>query len=48
VTGSAAYVELRERRGFSTSKPNVYRELDNFAEMGFVTKEEGGYRAVPG
>lgn len=47
-TGSAAYSELRERRGFSTSKPNVYRELDNFAEMGFVTKEEGGYKAVPG
>ena len=48
VTGSAAYGELRERRGFSTSKPNVYRELDNFAEMGFVTKEEGGYKAVAG
>jgi hypothetical protein len=46
TTGSAAYVELRERRGFSTSKPNVYRELDLFAEMGFVTKEEGGYKAV--
>jgi hypothetical protein len=48
VTGSAAYSELRDRRGFSTSKPNVYRDLDNFAEMGFVTKEEGGYRAVSG
>lgn len=48
ATGSAAYAELRERRGFSTSKPNVYRELDNFAEMGFVTKEEGGYKAVTG
>lgn len=48
ITGSAAYAELRERRGFSTSKPNVYRELDGFAEMGFVTKEEGGYKAVSG
>jgi BMFP domain-containing protein YqiC len=48
VTGSAAYSELRDRRGFSTSKPNVYRDLDGFAEMGFVTKEEDGYRAVSG
>lgn len=48
VTASAAYDELRGRRGFSTSKPNVYKEMDKFTEMGFVTKESGGYQAVPG
>ncbi len=45
--GNAAYLEL-QRRGFSTAKPNVYREADKLAELGFLTKEEGGYRAVPG
>lgn len=45
-TGSAAFTEL-QRRGFSTAKPNVYKELDKLAEMGFVTKEDGGYKAVP-
>lgn len=44
-TGNAAYNELR-RRGFSTAKPNVYRELDKLAELGFLTKEEGGFQAV--
>ena len=46
ATGSAAYTELRERRGVSVAKPNVYRELDGFTEMGFLTKEDGGYKAV--
>lgn len=47
ATGNAAYNEL-QRRGFSTAKPNVYRELDKLAELGFVTKEEGGFQAVEG
>ncbi|HEY3972354.1 MAG TPA: hypothetical protein VGM18_05070 [Candidatus Sulfotelmatobacter sp.] len=47
-TGNAAYVEM-QRRGFSTAKPNVYRELDKLAEMGFLTKEgTEGYRTVSG
>ena len=44
-TGSAAHSELL-RRGFSTAKPNVYKELDRLAEMGFVTKEATGYQGV--
>lgn len=48
VTGNNAYSELQGRRGFKTAKPNVYRELDKLAEMGFVTKEAGGYQAVAG
>jgi hypothetical protein len=47
ATGNAAYVEL-QRRAFSTAKPNVYRELDKLAELGFLTKEQGGYLAVAG
>lgn len=46
-TGSAAYTELR-RRNFPTAKPNVYRECDKIATMGFLTKEAGGYQAVEG
>lgn len=46
-TGNAAYIEL-QRLGFSTAKPNVYRELDKLAEWGFVTKEDSGFRAVCG
>jgi len=47
-SGNAAYNEL-QRRGFSTAKPNVYRELDKLAVMGFLTKEaSGGYHSVPG
>ena len=45
-TGNAAFVELK-RRGVSTAKPNVYRELDKLAEMGFVTKESEGYQKTP-
>jgi hypothetical protein len=44
-TASAAWTEL-QRLGFSTAKPNVYKECDNLAEMGFLTKEDGGYRVV--
>lgn len=45
--GNAAFVEM-QRRGQPTAKPNVYRELDKLAQHGFLTKEEGGYRAVDG
>lgn len=44
-TGAAAVTEL-VRRGFSTARPNVYKELDKFAEMGFLTKETDGYQAA--
>jgi hypothetical protein len=45
--GNAAFNELK-RMGKAVAKPNVYRELDKLAELGFVTKEETGYQAVPG
>jgi hypothetical protein len=44
--GNAAFNEL-VRRGFSTAKPNVYREADKLALQGFLSKESGGYQAVP-
>jgi hypothetical protein len=44
--GNTAFNEL-QRLGRKTAKPNVYRELDNLAEMGFLTKEpSGGYQAT--
>lgn len=47
-TGNSAFDELK-RRGFSTAKPNVYKELDKLAAMGFVSKPAGGgYQTVPG
>lgn len=45
--GQAAYDEL-QRIGFKCAKPNVYRELDALAGLGFVVREEDGYQAVPG
>jgi hypothetical protein len=47
ATASAAYTELR-RRGRSVAKPSVYGECDKLAELGFLTKESDGYRAVAG
>ena len=47
-TGNSAFNEL-QRRGIGSAKPNVYRELDKLAELGFLTKEpSGGYLTVPG
>jgi hypothetical protein len=47
-TGNSAFNEL-QRRGAGSAKPNVYREMDKLAELGFVTKEpSGGYLSVPG
>jgi len=47
-TGNSAFNEL-QRRGAGSAKPNVYRELDKLAQLGFVTKEpNGGYLSVPG
>lgn len=42
--GNTVYNELRERRKFPTAKPNVYRECDKLAEMGFLTFEGTGYQ----
>ncbi len=47
ATASAAHTELL-RVGFSTAKPNVYKECDKLTEMGFLTKEAGGYQTVEG
>jgi len=44
-SGHSTFEELK-RRGFSTSKPNVYKECDKLAEFGFLTKESGGYQVV--
>jgi hypothetical protein len=44
-TGHGTFLELK-RLGFSTSKPNVYKECDKLAALGFLTKESGGYRVV--
>lgn len=46
-SASAAYTELR-RNGLSVAKPGVYKEMDNLAGIGIVTKEDGGYRVAPG
>jgi hypothetical protein len=46
-TASAAYTELADRRKCKTAKPNVYRECDLIAGMGFLVGEGNGYRAVP-
>ncbi len=47
ANGNKAFNEL-QKRGFSTAKPNVYRELDTLTEMGFLLKLETGYQAVAG
>lgn len=44
--GQAAYEELM-RMGRNPSKPNVYRECDALAALGFLTKEADGYQSVP-
>jgi len=43
--GNVTYNELK-RIGASVARPNVYRELDKLAEMGFLTAEELGYQSV--
>lgn len=47
TTASAAHTEL-QRLGRGSAKPNVYRECDKLAALGFLTKEPNGYRSVPG
>jgi hypothetical protein len=47
ASGHNAWMEL-EKRGIGSSKPNVYRQLDKLAEMGFLHKLQGGYQSVPG
>jgi hypothetical protein len=47
AAGNAAFNEMK-RRAFKTAKPNVYRELDKLATEGFLVKESGGYKSVPG
>ena len=43
--GNTTFNEL-QRLGKRTPKPNVYRELDNLAELGFLTKELDGFLAT--
>jgi len=46
TTGNAAFNELT-RLGFHTAKPTVYNECTKLAELGFLTREQGGgYKAV--
>jgi hypothetical protein len=35
------------RIGRRVAKPGVYKECDNLAELGFLTKEADGYQSVP-
>jgi len=43
--GNTTFNEL-QRLGRKIAKPNVYRELDNLAEIGFLTKEVDGFLAT--
>lgn len=43
--GNTTFNEL-QRLGRKTARPNVYRELDNLAESGFLTKEPDGFLAT--
>jgi hypothetical protein len=43
--GNTAFNEI-VRLGRKVAKPNVYRELDGLAQLGFLTKEDGGYQSV--
>lgn len=45
--GNAVFVELK-RLGVAVAKPNAYKECDKLTTMGFLTKEDGGYRVVEG
>ena len=42
-----AFAEVT-RRGFKTAHPNVARELQELARMGFLTRSNKWYQAVPG
>lgn len=46
-TASAAHTEL-QRLGRGSAKPNVYKACDKLTEMGFLTNESNGYKAVEG
>lgn len=45
MKGNAVF-ELLKKTGKNPAKPNVYRELDNLRNMGFVIQIEAGYQAV--
>lgn len=47
VQGAAVVAELK-RRGRAVHNANVYRDLNNLAEQGFLTVEAGGFRVAPG
>jgi len=47
TSANTAFNEL-VRRGKGSAKPNVYKECDKLATLGFLTKEDGGYKAVTG
>jgi hypothetical protein len=47
VTNANQAFEELKRIGVSIAKPSVYKECDNLAALGFLTKENGGYQAVP-
>lgn len=50
MTGNSAFEYLKSA-AFSTSKPNVYKELDKITTLGFLTKGSAqgeGYKAVEG
>lgn len=47
ATASAAWTELGAR-GWSTAKPNVYKECDKLTTLGFLRKVPEGYRSIEG
>lgn len=47
TSANKAFVELK-RRGVGVAVPSVYRECDKLTMLGFLTKESGGYKTVPG
>lgn len=46
IKAYAAWMELK-RLGSNPNKANVYAECDKYAKLGFLTKENDGYKTVP-
>src|SRR4051794_31021481 len=48
VARPALVIEELKRRGRAVHPANVSRDLGRLTEQGFLIKEDGGYRMVPG
>lgn len=47
ISATNVWKELKRRWNYGGISARCYEQLDKLTEMGFVTKEEGGYLAVP-